>query len=450
MHVQTGSQPPASAATLEVRTMRRITWRLIPFLMICYFVAYLDRVNISFAALQMNKDLGLSASAYGLGAGLFFVTYCLFEVPSNLLLYRVGATRWIARIMLTWGLCAGAMAFVTGPLSYYAVRLLFGAAEAGFYPGMLFFLTLWFPAAYRGRILGLALAAIPISGIIGSPLSGFLLTLDGMMGLRGWQWLFLIEGLPAILLAPVVLLVLKDGPAHAAWLPPAERAWLVDQLESEARTIETHKSYSVRQALTDPWLLFLAVVYFSNVCLLNGVQFFLPQIVKNFGLTDMQTGFVVAGPSLLALVTLIWYGRRSDARQERYGHAAVANMIASAALLSAMLINDPAGRMMLIAVAWAFTISFSPVFWSIPSTFLSRGAAAGGIAAISGLGVTGGVVAPWLVGHTRDLTGDFRFGLGGIAIFALLVAIPFFVLGRRRQARDRQISPRPTIRTPAL
>jgi sugar phosphate permease len=438
---------PSPAEALERRVMRRITWRLIPFLMICYFVAYLDRVNISFAALQMNKDIGLSASSYGLGAGLFFVTYCLLEVPSNLLLYRLGATRWIARIMLTWGLCAGAMALVTGPLGFYVVRLLFGAAEAGFYPGMLFFLTLWFPAAHRGRILGLAMAAIPISGIIGSPLSGYLLTLDGLAGLRGWQWLFLIEALPAILLAPLVLIVLKDGPGHAGWLPREEREWLVGALESEARAVEGKKSYSVRQALMHPWVLFLAVVYFSNVCLLNGVQFFLPQIVKNFGLSDVQTGFVVAGPSLLALVTLIWYGRRSDARQERYGHAAVANMIAAVALLAAMLINDPVARMVLIAVAWAFTISFSPVFWSIPSTFLSRGAAAGGIAAISGLGVTGGVFSPWLVGHTRDLTGDFRFGLGAIAIFALLMAIPFFILGRRRQARDGRTFPIVNSRT---
>ena len=435
------------SGAIERRAMRRITWRLIPFMMVCYFVAYLDRVNISFAALQMNKDIGLTASSYGLGAGLFFVTYCLLEVPSNLLLYRVGATRWIARIMFSWGLCAGAMAFVTGPLSYYAVRLLFGAAEAGFYPGMLFFLTLWFPAAYRGRILGLTLAAIPVSGIIGSPLSGFLLTLDGLAGLRGWQWLFLIEALPAISLAPLVLFVLKDGPAQAEWLPPEERDWLVGELEGEARAVETRESHSVRRALMNPWLLFLAVVYFSNVCLLNGVQFFLPQIVKSFGLTDVQTGLVVAGPSVLALVTLIWYGRRSDVRQERYGHAAVANMIAAVALLAAMLINDPVVRMVLIAIAWAFTISFTPAFWSIPSTFLSRGAAAGGIAAISGLGVTGGIVAPWLVGHTRDLTGDFRFGLGGIAIFALLVAIPFFILGRRRQAHDRRTFPNTNLRT---
>jgi MFS family permease len=416
--------------------MRKVAWRLIPFLMLCYFVAYLDRVNISFAALQMNADLKLTSAAYGLGAGLFFITYCLLEVPSNLLLYKFGATRWIARIMLSWGVCAGAMAFVRGEVSFYIVRLLFGAAEAGFYPGVLFFLTLWFPAAYRGRVIGMFLAAIPISGILGSPLSGFLLTLDGAGGLRGWQWLFLVEALPAILLAPVVLRVLKDGPAQAAWLSADERIWLSGQLESEARATESVKTYSVAQALTNPWVLFLALVYFSNVCLLNGVQFFLPQIVKAFGLGDIETGLVVAIPSVLALVTLIWWGRRSDARQERYGHAAVANLAAAVALLGAMLVDDPVLKIALLSVTSAFTLAFTAPFWAIPGTFLSRAAAAGGLAAISSLGVSGGLFAPWIVGWSKDLTGDFRVGLGGIAIFSAAIAILFLFLGRQRHAAD--------------
>jgi MFS family permease len=424
---------------LEQRTMRKVGLRLIPFLMLCYFVAYLDRVNISFAALQMNTDLGLSNAAYGLGAGLFFVTYCVLEVPSNLLLYRFGATRWIARIMVSWGVCAGGMAFVQGETSFYLVRLLFGAAEAGFYPGVLYFLTLWFPAAYRARVIGMFLAAIPISGIIGSPLSGALLMLDGLGGLEGWQWLFLVEALPAILLAPLVLRVLSDGPADARWLADDERDWLAGVLAAESQAKESVKSYSVREALTNPWVLFLALVYFSNVVLLNGVQFFLPQIVKGFGLTDIETGLVVAIPSLLALVTLVWWGRRSDTHNERYGHAAVANLIAGTALLLAMLVNDPILRIALISLASAFTLAFTAPFWSIPGTFLSRAAAAGGIAAISGLGVTGGLVAPWIVGVTKDMTGDFRVGLGGIALFGILIALIFFVLGRQRMAADRAL-----------
>jgi MFS family permease len=378
---------------------------------------------------------------------LFFVTYCLLEVPSNLLLYRFGATRWIARIMASWGVCAGGMAFVQGETSFYLVRLLFGAAEAGFYPGVLYFLTLWFPAAYRARVIGMFLAAIPISGIIGSPLSGALLMLDGLYGLEGWQWLFLVEALPAILLAPVVLRVLSDGPADARWLADDERAWLQGVLTAESKARESTKSYSVREALLNPWLLFLALVYFSNVVLLNGVQFFLPQIVKGFGLTDLETGLVVAIPSLLALVTLLWWGRRSDKRNERYGHAAVANLIAGTALLLAMLVQEPVLRIALISVASAFTLAFTAPFWSIPGTFLSRAAAAGGIAAISGLGVTGGLVAPWIVGITKDMTGDFRVGLGGIAIFGIVIALIFFVLGRQRMAADRALTSAESIRT---
>ncbi len=210
----------------DLAIVRRVALRFIPFLMACYIISWLNRVNLSFAALQMNKDLGLTETAYGLGAGLFFVTYCLCEIPSNLLLHKFGASRWIARIMLTWGMLAVATAFIRGPLSFYVMRLLLGAAEAGFYPGVLYFFTLWFPAAYRGRIIGLFLASISITGIIGAPLSGWLLTLDGLNGLRGWQWLYIIEGLPAIMLAPLVVFLIQDTPAKAKWLPDADRARL--------------------------------------------------------------------------------------------------------------------------------------------------------------------------------------------------------------------------------
>jgi len=421
----------ATYPSLERRTMRRIAWRLVPFLMICYVVAWTDRVNVSFAALQMNRDLGFTNAVYGFGAGLFFVTYCLLEVPSNLLLYRFGATRWIARIMFTWGLCAMAMAFVQGVTSFYTVRLVFGAAEAGFYPGVLYFLTLWFPAAYRGRILGLFISSAAISGIIGSPLSGLLLSLDGTAGLKGWQWLYIVEALPAIVLAPVVLTVLKDGPAHAKWLPEDERRWLADTLETEARHVDRAQTASPWRAITHPLVWLLALSYFANVCLLNGTQFFLPQIVSSFGLSHIQTGFVVAIPSALALVTMIWWGRRSDTHRERFGHAAAALFIGAVTLLAAMLLQDPAMRVALIAVSVAFTLAFTGPFWSIPGTFLSRAAAAGGIAAISSLGVTGGFITPWFVGRSRDLTGDFRAGLSAVAIFAMIVSGVFFIFGRR-------------------
>ncbi len=429
-------------AALEARSIRRITLRLIPFLILCYFVAYLNRVNLSFAALQMNRQLGLGGAAYGLGAGLFFVTYCLCEVPSNLLLHRFGARRWIARIMLSWGVCAMAMALVRGPASFDLVRLLLGAAEAGFYPGVLFFITAWYPGAYRARIFGLFLAAIPLSGIIGGPLSGLLLGLEGWGGLHGWQWLFLLEGLPAVLLAPAVLRYLPDTPADARWLPSAERGWLAARLHDERAATEARGRTSVAQALVDPWVLVLGMLYFTNVCLLNSITFFLPQILKGFGLSLRETGLVAAAPSVLALAGLIWWGRRSDAAGERAGHAAVANFAGGAALLAAMLVHDPMARVAAISVAFAATLSFVAPFWAIPGEFLSGAAVAGGIAAISALGVTGGFLSPWVVGALHDWSGDFRAGLGGFAALAMLVSAGFLALARRRQAaRVRQTKP---------
>ncbi len=423
------------APDIERRAIRRIAIRIVPLLMICYFFAYLDRVNLSFAALQMNKALGLSASAYGFGAGLFFLTYCVCEIPSNLLLYRFGATRWIARIMFTLGLCAAGMALVSGRTSFYLIRLLLGAAEAGFYPGILFFLTLWFPAAYRGRVLAVFIAAIPVSGILGAPLSGLLLSMNGVAGLAGWQWLYLIEAAPALLLAPLVIMRLQNSPDEAAWLPAEERTWLIGQLRAERAELERKRTYSVWQCLTNPKVLFLAAIYFSNVCLLNSITFFLPQIVKGFGLSNLQTGFIVAIPSLLALFALILWGRHSDRRQERYGHAAVANFLGGAALLTSVVLNDPVARIAALAVAFACTLAFTAPFWSIPGTFLTGAAAAGGIGAISALGVIGGFLSPWFIGWMKDTTGDFRTGLGAVAVLAMLVASALYVIGRGESVR---------------
>jgi MFS family permease len=418
---------------LERNAIRLTAWRVLPVLILCYFVAYLDRVNLSFAALQMNKALGLTSAQYGFGAGLFFVTYCLCEIPSNLLLYRVGATRWIARIMVTLGICAAGMAFVRGQNSFYTMRLGLGIAEAGFYPGILFFLTVWFPAAYSARILGYFIAAIPISGIIGAPLSGQLLGLDGTLGLQGWQWLFLIEAAPAFILAPLVLSRLQDTPSQAQWLPAAEKTWLVERLGSERTAIERKRVLTVLQCLTDPRVLFLAAIYFSNVCLLNSITFFLPQIVKGFGLSNAQTGVVAAIPSLLALVALIYWGRRSDRRNERYGHAALANCGGGAALLLSVLLQDPTLRITALAFAFACTLAFTAPFWSIPRTFLTGGAAAGGIGAISALGVFGGFLSPWFIGTIKDHTGDFRVGLGAVAVLAMSFGVALFLRRPRAQ-----------------
>lgn len=427
-----GAQPQMRIISdIEQSTIKRTIWRLIPFLMFCYFIAYLDRVNLSFAALQMNKALGLTQTAYGFGASLFFLTYFLCEIPSNLLLYRYGASRWIARIMFTLGLCAAGMAFVQGETGFYVMRLLLGAAEAGFYPGVLFFLTLWFPAAYRARILGIFIAAIPVSGIIGAPLSSHLLEMDGVAGLQGWQWLFLVEAVPALIVAPFVVMVLQDSPAKAKWLPKSEQDWLIGQLASERSTVEKRRHFSILQCLINPQVLFLALIYFSNVCMLNGITFFLPQIVKGFGFSITQTGWVLMCPSILGLVALILWGRRSDRRKERYGHAAFANAVGGAALLVSVLVDDPVVRIAAIAIAFACTLAFTSPFWAIPGSFLTGGAAAGGIGVISALGVTGGFVSPWFIGYIKDSSGDFKGALGVIAVLAMVLGACLYLFGRR-------------------
>jgi sugar phosphate permease len=427
----------AGAATeVEARTMRRVMRRLIPFLMLCYVCCWLNRINLSFASLQMNKPLGLTATDYGLAAGLFFVTYALLEVPSNLLLHKFGARKWIARIMATWGVVAACMALVVGPHSFYIMRLLLGAAEAGFYPGILFYLTLWIPAAYRARTYSFFLCAIPITGIIGGPLSVHLLALNGVAGLAGWQWMFIVEGLPSVILAPIVLFYLQDRPAQAAWLAPDESQWLTAELSGETKTIELRKAQSVMTALTNPTVILMALMYFSNVCLLNAVLFFLPQIVKGLGYSMTMVGNLMIIPNVLALAAMIFWGRRSDRSGERFGHAFVANLIAAVALLGAMLLTDPLARGVAFSIAYAATLSMVVPFWAIPGTFLSGASAAGGIAAISAMGVTGGFAAPYFIGFMKDFTGSFAAPFISVAIFSGVISVLFFIIGSRQQ-RER-------------
>jgi MFS family permease len=415
--------------------MRRVAIRIIPILLLSNFIAYLDRTNVSFAALEMNRDLGFTPSVYGLGAGLYFITYCLFEVPSNLILYRIGPVRWIARIMLTWGVIAACMAFVVGSNSFFALRLLLGAAEAGLFPGLLYFLTLWFPAAYRARVVGFVVAGVAFSGIIGAPLSGWLLSLDGTAGLRGWQWLFIVEGLPAVIVSALWFFYLRDDPSKVTWLGTAERTWLTGSLRAEAlaRARGGRQAGSGLAALRNPLVLFLSAMYFSNVCLLNGIAFFLPLILKGFGLNNLQVGYIGAIPSVIGLGALLWWGRRSDMRGERYGHAAFANLLAGCALLASVSIDDPVARIVLITVAFASTISFPAPFWAIPPTFLSGAAAASGFAVISSIGVLGGFVAPTLIGYIGSISGSFRIGLGVVGSFAIIMGLALYLVGLARR-----------------
>jgi MFS family permease len=280
---------PSEDAMLEATTMRKITLRIVPFLMICYFVAFVDRVNAGFAALQMNKDIGLSASVFGLGGGLFFIAYVICEVPSNLAMEKVGARLWIARIMITWGIVSGLMALVVGPWSFYAVRILLGAAEAGFFPGVILYLTYWFPSEYRGRVVAVFMVAIPLSSFLGSPISASLLQTDGIMGLRGWQWLFVLEAVPAVLLGILALWLLPNGPERARWLAPNERAWLSGKLAAEAARMRPKKHLSLWKALWTPQVLILALVYSGASATSNALSLWQPQILKSYGLSNVET-----------------------------------------------------------------------------------------------------------------------------------------------------------------
>ncbi|SDH79143.1 MFS transporter [Paraburkholderia phenazinium] len=405
---------------IETRTLARVTARLVPFLVVCYFVAYLDRVNVGFAALQMNKDLGLSASAFGFGAGIFFIAYFFFEVPSNLLLEKFGARRWIARIMFTWGILAGAMAFIPGIARYtgmsaahvfYTLRVLLGVAEAGFFPGIIFLLTLWFPAMYRARVVGYFMAAIPLSTVIGAPVSGALLGLNGLGGMAGWQWVYLLEAAPAVLLSVVVLFYLTDKPADASWLKTDEREWLVSRLAQERAKREAVRNFSVREALFNPRVLAIALIYFGANATNYGLSFFLPQIVKAFGLSNLQTGFVTSLPYVVGVISMVLWGRHSDRKLERKWHVAIALLVAAGGIGAAAGLDNPVLKMAALSLAGFGIFGCLPVIWTLPAAFLSGAAAACGIAAVNSLGNLAGFFGPYAMGWIKDSTGGFGAGL---------------------------------------
>ena len=416
---------------VERRVIGKVMRRLIPFLVLCYFVAYLDRVNVSFAKLHMNQALGFSEAAFGLGAGLFFIAYFLFEVPSNLFLERVGARLWIARIMLSWGLVSAAFAFIpsisrisgiSNEGVFYTLRLLLGACEAGFFPGIIFYLTLWFPAVYRARVVSFFMLAIPISSIIGSPISGMLLNLTGL-GLEGWQWLFIVEALPSILVGVSVVFYLTDFPHQAHWLQRDEIAWLENVQATEKRNKEEVEHLSLFQALTDARILLCAVVYFCLNAASYGVAFFLPTIIKNFGVSDTQTGLLSALPFVFGAIGMVLLGRHSDRTMERKGHVAVALSMAAIGIGLSGVVSNPVIIMALLCFAQIGVSAVPPMFWPLPASFLTGASAAAGIAAINSLGNLSGFAGPYAMGYLKDLTGSFTTGLLLLAGFAVLGAV---------------------------
>ena len=413
-----------STADLGARAIRRVRRRLIPFLALLYFVAYLDRVNVGFAALQMNSALGLSPLDYGRGAGIFFLGYFLFEVPSNLALARLGARIWIARIAIVWGIVSMAMVLAVGPASFALLRFLLGVAEAGFFPGVVLYFTYWFPARERARALGQFYTASMAAGIIGSPLSGLLLQMRGVAGLDGWQWLFLAEGLPALILGIVALAYLDDGPGAARWLPPPEKAWLIETLAAEGDRPADARHATLRAGLWTPQVWLLSAVMFLIVTSGYGFSFFLPQIVKRLsGASDLEVAMWTAVPFLVAAIGIVIVAAHSDRTGERRWHVAGCGALAAAGLAASTAIAPPIAAFVALACAAIGLYAFIPPFWSLPTAFLRGAGAAAGIGLINSVGNLGGFTGPYLMGWMQGVSGDFRIGLRVLAASALCSAL---------------------------
>lgn len=415
------------ANDLETRVLRKITWRIVPFIMVLYLIAFIDRVNIGFASLTMNQDLGFSATVFGIGAGIFFLGYFLFEVPSNLILNKVGARIWIARVMITWGIVSGCMALVQGATSFYILRFLLGVAEAGFFPGIILYLSYWFPARRRAAVTAMFMAAAPLATAIGSPISGALLEMHGLMGLAGWQWMFLIEAVPAIILGVVVLFYLTDRPEKANWLSDEERNWLVKTMEQE-QAGKPKSSHSIWAGLADIRVLALSLVYFGTSAGLYTLGIWSPQIIKSFGLPSFQVGLINAIPAVFAVVAMILWARHSDRTAERTWH------VVGACLLAAVGLAFATSAASVFAVLIALTLvnigisASKPPLWSMPTMFLSGPAAAAGIATINSLGNLGGFVGPSMIGWIHDKTGSFAGGLYFVAGLLVVSAIVTLIL----------------------
>jgi ACS family tartrate transporter-like MFS transporter len=422
------------ASEIQTRVLRKITWRIVPFIMLLYFVAFIDRVNIGFASLTMNKDIGLSPTVYGFGAGIFFWGYFLFEVPSNIILHKVGARIWIARVMITWGIVSAAMAFVQGPTSFYVLRFLLGVAEAGFFPGIILYLSYWFPARQRAAVTALFMAAAPLSTVLGSPVSGALLEMDGMLGFKGWQWLFVLEAVPAVLLGFVVLAFLTDRPEKAKWLADDERRWLVETMNVETTSKAATSKHSIWRGLADPRVLALALIYFGTSAGLYTLGVWAPQIIKQFGLSTLQVGFLNALPASAAVVAMVLWARHSDRTGERTWHVVLACLLAAAGLAFAGLATGVVTVLVALALVNIGISSAKPPLWSMPTLFLSGPAAAAGIATINSIGNLGGFVGPAMIGWIKDQTGSFIGGLYFVAGLLVLSAVLTLLLSRVKTA----------------
>jgi len=412
-HVQSTNPVPAADAHAA---FMKAAWRLVPFVTIGYLLNYMDRNNVGFAALTMNRDTGLTATEFGFGAGVLFFSYSFFEIPSNMALYRYGARRWIARIMITWGLVSAATAFVRGPESWYALRFLLGVAEAGFFPGITFYLATWFPAEYRARMLAWFLVAIPASTVVGGPISGLILEMNGVLGLAGWQWLFIIEGIPATLMGIAALRVLPDRPEDATFLTPEERRLVRETIAAERRERETRR---LLPALKDPRVLVLTAAQFGFTAGSYGVGIWLPQIMKDAQLSNVTIGFLTGACYIVASVAMIAWAAWVDRTGRKIKNLTLACLVASIGLVLAIAAANFWWSLLWITLALAGITSARAIFWTIPTRFLTGIAAAGGLAFINSVATLGGFVGPYAMGWLRDATGSFSAGL--MAMSGLLV-----------------------------
>jgi D-galactonate transporter len=413
------------APDLRAQVMRKLNLRIVLFCFVLFIINYLDRVNVGFAALEMNQQLGLTPKVFGFGAGIFFLGYMLFEVPSNLILHKVGPRIWIARILVTWGIVSCAMAMIQGPTSFYVMRFLLGVAEAGFAPGVLLYLTYWFPRRERGRAVAGFMTATVLSSVVGAPLSGWLISsTHDFFGLAGWQWMFLIEGVPAIIFGVVTFFYLVDRPDNCRWLAPHERDWLLAELRSEAEADGPSSLHTLRDLVRDSRVWRLTLVYMFNGIAIYGVVMWLPQIIKSIGgLSTQQTGFVSAIPFIFAAIGLLAIARSSDLSGERKYHTAGAGFMGGALLLASALMPSPLLGFALLCCAAFFLWATLGVFWTLPTQFLGGAAAAGGLAAINGFAQLGGFSGPFLVGWLRESTGSFTVALVTLALFPMMGAL---------------------------
>jgi MFS family permease len=430
----------AAGSTPELaRIVSKVAWRIMPLIMVCYLFAFFDRINISFAKFALQSSLSLSDTAYGLGAGLFSVGYVLFEVPSNMMLYKVGARRWIARIMVSWGVATALMALVQTEWQFYALRFIIGAMEAGFAPGVLYFLTLWFPTAYRGRITSMLFLASAFSGLVGAPAAGLVLGhLDGALGMAGWHWLFLVGGLPCIALGAIVFLSLKDRVEDATWLAPQERSLLAARIAEQNRHIGSH---SLLGALKTPGFLTLGLVYFLIQVSSYGLNFWAPHMIRSAGTTNPTTiGLLTAVPYLCGAIAMVAVGRLSDASGERRKFVIGLVVLGAIGFCCAGLFDHQPGMLVAaLAVMGAGVVASIPAFWALPPKLVTGAGAAGGIALINTLGQLGGIVSPVMVGRIKDLTGSTTPALYAIALLSLVCAA-VLAFGLPQQLRQREHS----------